>query len=277
MPSARPRCWGLIAKMFAGHEVIQRGFGGDSIIHTITSATGPDQAFCGNLAPKAAHAIVYDAVGTLIHVQPSVAHIYAAIGQRFGSRLTIEQINGRFRAAFARQERLDRDMAWRTDETRERQRWCDIVAEVLDDVADAAGCFEALFEAFGKADAWACDADAAAVIATLQTRGVKQAVASNFDGRLRGMLEAMPGLDGLTPIIISSEVGWRKPAPEFFAHLLQKLQLPARDVLFVGDDRGNDFEAARGAGMWAVLLDPARKHLDVAARLERLRDLLCRV
>ncbi len=220
------------------------------------------------------HAIVYDAVGTLIHVRPSVAHIYAEVGQRFGSRLTVEQINGRFRAAFARQEQLDRDTSWRTDEPRERQRWREIVGEVLDDVADAAGCFEALFDAFGNADAWTCDAEAATVIATFQKRGVRQAVASNFDGRLRDLLGAMPQLDVLAPIVISSEVGWRKPAPEFFAHLVDQLQLPARDILFVGDDRGNDFEAAQRAGMRALLLDPERKHLDVAERVERLADLL---
>ena len=30
-------------------------------------------------------AIVYDAVGTLIHVQPAVSAIYAEVGRRFGS------------------------------------------------------------------------------------------------------------------------------------------------------------------------------------------------
>jgi putative hydrolase of the HAD superfamily len=218
-------------------------------------------------------AIVYDAVGTLIHVQPSVAHIYATIGKRFGSRLTVAQIEDRFRAAFMRQERLDQDVGWRTDEARERQRWRAIVAEVLDDVADAAGCFEALFDAFGKAEAWTCDADAAAVIANIRERGVKQAVASNFDRRLRGVLQAMPALNGLSPIVISSEVGWRKPAPEFFAHLMDALQLPANEILFVGDDRGNDFDAARRAGMRALLLDTQNKHLDVAERVERLGGL----
>ena len=32
-------------------------------------------------------AIVYDAVGTLIHVQPAVSALYADVGQRFGSKL----------------------------------------------------------------------------------------------------------------------------------------------------------------------------------------------
>ena len=31
-------------------------------------------------------AIVYDAVGTLIHIQPAVGAIYADVGRRFGTR-----------------------------------------------------------------------------------------------------------------------------------------------------------------------------------------------
>jgi putative hydrolase of the HAD superfamily len=219
-------------------------------------------------------AIVYDAVGTLIHVKPSVAELYVQVGRRFGSGLDAAEVRRRFPAAFARQERIDREAGWRTNEMRERARWRDIVAEVLDDVTDTEGCFETLWDIFSRPDAWTHDADAAGVLATIRQRGVIQAVASNFDGRLRGLLDAMPALAGLAPIVISSEVGWRKPAPEFFDALRRALQLPAERILFVGDDRANDFDAARSAGMRALLLDPTGRHDDVAERLERLRDVL---
>jgi FMN phosphatase YigB (HAD superfamily) len=72
-------------------------------------------------------AIVYDAVGTLIHVQPSVATIYATVGRRFGSQLEPDEIRQRFHAAFSRQDRLDEQAGWRTSETRELDRWRAIV------------------------------------------------------------------------------------------------------------------------------------------------------
>src|SRR5256885_1613345 len=93
-------------------------------------------------------AIVYDAVGTLIHVKPSVAALYAEFGRRFGSRLTDDEVRQRFPVAFAQQDHLDEQAGWRTSEARERQRWRDIVTQVLDDVVDPQGCFEALFAAF---------------------------------------------------------------------------------------------------------------------------------
>lgn len=219
-------------------------------------------------------AIVYDAVGTLIHVRPSVAAIYADIAGRFGSKLEPYAIRGRFHAAFARQEAIDEQAGWRTSEVRERQRWRAIVAAVLDDVADQAGCFEALFAAFGRAEAWTSDADAAAVIEHWRNRGVRQALASNFDARLGGIIAGMPALGGLAPVLISSQVGWRKPAPAFFRAVADALGLPPGAILHVGDDRRNDFEGARQAGLQALLLDPNRQHLALGPdRLERLGDL----
>ena len=220
-------------------------------------------------------AIVYDAVGTLIHVKPSVAAVYAEVGRRFGSRLDVDVIRERFPIAFAQQDRLDEQTGWRTSEVRERQRWYSIVTQVLDDVADPLGCFEALFAVFRNPDVWCCDPEAADVLAALRCKGYRQALASNFDQRLHGIIAAMPPMRCLERIIISSEVGWRKPAPEFFTKLEDTMQLPPSAILFVGDDRTNDYEATRRAGMRGLLLDPQGRHPEIGSdRLDRLGTLL---
>jgi putative hydrolase of the HAD superfamily len=220
-------------------------------------------------------AIVYDAVGTLLHVQPSVAAVYADIGRRFGSQLGDAEVGRRFRDAFSRQERLDREAGWRTSEARERERWQAIVADVLSDADDSAGCFASLYDHFASPAAWRCDPDAAVVLAALRKQGFRQALASNFDRRLRGVIADMAPFASIDEIVISSEVGWRKPAAEFFAALMDRLHLSADAILFIGDDRHNDYEAARRAGMPARLLDPLGRHHDVGAdRLEGLTGLL---
>lgn len=218
-------------------------------------------------------AIVYDAVGTLIHVQPSVASIYAEFGKRFGSQLRADEIRRRFHAAFARQDQLDQEAGWRTSEPREKERWRQIVAEVLDDVNDPA-CFPALYDTFARPDVWACDTDAVTVLTHFHGQGIRQAMASNFDRRLRGVIEPMPVARYLESIFISSEIGWRKPAPEFFAHVAESLRLPTNAILFVGDDRVNDYDAALKAGMRALLLDPGKKHDVGLNRIERLSEVM---
>ncbi len=72
-------------------------------------------------------------------------------------------------------------------------------------------------------------------------------------------------------LMISSEIGWRKPAREFFYLLTGTLALPARDVLYIGDDLVNDFEGARDARLRALLFDPRGRHS--ALKLNRLGKL----
>src|SRR5438045_9414948 len=106
------------------------------------------------LQPSAtSRALFFDAVGTLIHPDPPAPVVYTVIGSRFGSRLTAADIAPRFRAAFAREEAIDRAQGLRTNEEREVRRWRDIVATVFDDGTGLPGCFEARFAHFARPDA----------------------------------------------------------------------------------------------------------------------------
>jgi len=57
-------------------------------------------------------------------------------------------------------------------------------------------------------------------------------------------------------VLISSEVGWRKPAAAFFAALCRQADAPPEAILYVGDDRANDYDGTRAAGLQALLVDP---------------------
>jgi putative hydrolase of the HAD superfamily len=110
---------------------------------------------------------------------------------------------------------------------------------------------------------------------TLHSRGLKLAIASNFDTRLRPVLEGFAKSRYLDQIVISSEVGWRKPAPQFFEELARRMQCQPAEILFVGDHLNNDYEGAQAAGLRAVLLDPAGKQLGSPwRRISTLSDLL---
>jgi putative hydrolase of the HAD superfamily len=206
------------------------------------------------MIPRDVRAVFFDAVGTLIHPEPPAPAVYVAVARSLGSRLTETEIAVRFRAAFAREEALDLANGLRTSEERERRRWRHIVAAVLPDVCDGERCFEELFAHFARPDAWRCDPQAAAVVAELERRGYVLGMASNYDSRLRAVAGGLPELRPLRHLVISSEVGWRKPAPEFFAALCQRTGLSPDEILLVGDDRVNDYEGATAAGLRAVLV-----------------------
>ncbi|MGE3809774.1 MAG: HAD-IA family hydrolase [Gemmataceae bacterium] len=202
-------------------------------------------------------AVVFDAVGTLLLVEPPAGEVYYEVGKRHGSKLPRAEVVRRFAEVFAAEEEHDRVGGLRTSEERELERWRNIVAHVLDDVADPAACFEEMFRHFALPGAWRVPAGAACLLAKLDRLGYRLALASNFDSRLRSVVAGLPELAVLDRLVISSEIGWRKPAPEFFAELSRLLATPACRILLVGDDPVNDFEGAVRAGLQALLLDPA--------------------
>src|SRR5206468_12322464 len=102
-------------------------------------------------------AVVFDAVGTLITPDPPAPVVYAEIGRKYGSRLDLDVITARFRAAFRAEEEIDRAAGWRTDESREERRWRSIVAATLGDVSDTEACFRELWQHFARPTAWQCD------------------------------------------------------------------------------------------------------------------------
>jgi putative hydrolase of the HAD superfamily len=219
-------------------------------------------------------AVVFDAVGTLIHPGPPAAVVYAEVGRRFGSRLTPAEVRPRFTAAFDRQEQLDLAAGLRTSEERELRRWRAIVAEVLADVTAPDACFKELYQHFARPEAWRCKPGTAAVLEALAGRGHVLALASNYDHRLRSVFAGLPELRHVRQVVISSEVGWRKPAPEFFAAVCRAVGLPAARVLHVGDDVRNDYNGATAAGLRAVLFDPDDRDRGPPPTIGSLAELL---
>ena len=147
---------------------------------------------------------------------------------------------------------------------------------MIDDCGDdSAGLFQALYDHFALPTAWGCNADAAAVLASLKQRGFVVGMASNFDHRLRPIAAGLPHLAGRDHLWISSEIGWKKPARGLFHEVSRTLEMESGHILFVGDDRTNDYNGATAVGMPSLLLDPrGRSDLPEKRRISRLADLL---
>ena len=107
---------------------------------------------------------------------------------------------------------------------------------------------------FAQPPAWACYPDVAPCLEWLQESGIAWGIASNFDCRLRAVVAGTPLLRNCHFLAISSEIGWRKPAAEFFAALPAITGLPLARLLLVGNDEANDLEGGDAAGLTAVLL-----------------------
>ena len=93
-------------------------------------------------------------------------------------------------------------------------------------------------------------------IARLREAGYRLCVASNFDARLRRVAEGLPDLEAWgDAIVVSSEVGYRKPHRRFYEAACTRLGLPPARVVCVGDDLENDFKGPTRAGLLAALIE----------------------
>jgi putative hydrolase of the HAD superfamily len=198
--------------------------------------------------------VLFDAVGTLIHPDPPVANAYHAAGQRFGSRLSINEIHERFAAALA----ANYSGGGPTSEDHEHVRWRSIVSEVMHDVASAReAIFEHLWEHFAKPQHWRLYDDVPETLSELRRRGFQLGIASNFDNRLRGIVEGHSALKHCAEVFVSSDVGFTKPDPRFFRAIESRLGVDSAQLALVGDDEVSDVQGATSAGWQAVRLDRA--------------------
>jgi putative hydrolase of the HAD superfamily len=201
-------------------------------------------------------AIVFDAVGTLIEPSSPVADVYAAAAMRQRISLARSVVAARFRQHFSADQAGEDAETLRTDEACERRRWRRIVGDVMPELPDPESAFEELWAHFGRAEAWTCFDDVVPALQAIQKTGIPLGIGSNFDGRLRsvvtGLAELAPCSDAL---VISSEVGFRKPHPRFFAAVCERFRVPAERILVVGDDPHVDALGATRSGLRGLWLD----------------------
>jgi putative hydrolase of the HAD superfamily len=144
--------------------------------------------------------------------------------------------------------------------------WRELVGHVFDQVApsvrelDRDNFFEVAYEHFAEAGVWELYPEVPEVLEQLR-RSFQLAVISNFDGRLRFILQHLGISNYFSYIFISSELGADKPDPEIFRHALKIMHLNADEVLHVGDDPERDWSAAKEAGLLVFQLDRPKNSL----------------
>ena len=85
-----------------------------------------------------------------------------------------------------------------------------------------------------------------AVLEELRARGLPLVVCSNWDWDLEPAVDEAGLIDLVDVLVSSAWAGARKPHPRIFRHTLEKIDVAAADVLFVGDTWGPDVEGPAG-------------------------------
>ena len=209
-------------------------------------------------------AILFDAAGTLFYLTKTVGDHYAYVGREVGLELDAQKLESAFHSAWQQMPR--RPAIDGPRENDDKGWWRQLVGRVFDQVApplselDRDNFFEIAYEHFAEAGVWKLSPEVLDVLEQLRER-FQLAVISNFDGRLRLILQNL-GISKYFPnVFISSELGADKPDPEIFRRALKLMHLNANEVLHVGDDPERDWKAAKEAGLLVFQLDRPKNSL----------------
>jgi len=216
--------------------------------------------------------IFFDAAGTLVRLAQSVGHNYSLVGKSIGLELDPHELDKAFalvwkqmpvRAAISR-PREDDDKEW----------WRHFVNRVLNEVAlemkdlDRDNFFELAYEHFAEPGVWELYPEVAEVLDALHGR-FDLSVVSNFDGRLRVILEHLGVSKYFRHIFLSSELGADKPDPLIFSRAIEVSGFEPNEILHAGDDPKRDWAAAKKAGLEVFKLDRKKNSLlDLLSALE---------
>jgi putative hydrolase of the HAD superfamily len=198
-------------------------------------------------------AVLFDALGTLVELQPPWPLLRTALAVR-GVDVDSEQAKRAMLAEMAYYRSHHTEGSDTESLAGLRERCAAVLVEHLPSAAGELRPAE-LVEALMESIRFQPYPDAAPALGRLRHLGVRTAIVSNWDVSLRRILGEI-GLGGLVDdIVVSAEAGVAKPDPGIFEAALRRLRCPARSALFVGDSPETDIAGAQRAGMRAVLID----------------------
>lgn len=198
-------------------------------------------------------AILLDALGTLVALEPPAPRLRAELARRFGLEVS-EADAARAIAAEIGYYRAH------LDEGRDepalaalRHRCADVLRCALPDGA-ARLELDQLVEALLASLRFTAFPDVRPALESARGRGQRLVVVSNWDVSLVGVLrrlELEPLLDG---VVTSAGAGARKPSPAIFGQGLAVAGVRPDDAIHIGDTLDEDVAGARAAGIEAVLI-----------------------
>jgi putative hydrolase of the HAD superfamily len=209
-------------------------------------------------------AISFDAVGTLFYLTKTVGDHYAYVGRKVGLDLDAQNLERAFHSAW--KQMPQRAPIDRPRENDDKDWWRELVNRVLEHVApslsefDRDNFFEIAYEHFAEAGVWELYPEVRGVLEELKPR-FQLAVISNFDGRLRLILQHLAMSKFFANVFISSEIGADKPDAEIYRRAARLMNLRPNEILHVGDDPERDWNGAGAAGLSVFQLNRLQNSL----------------
>ena len=206
---------------------------------------------------EAVRAVTIDAAGTLLRPYPSVGATYAEVLRKHGASADGVEVEKRFRRAFA--EVRSNQVSFIGEE---QFFWREVVrlsVEGLCPEEELGAVFTELWELYATGEVWKPAEGAAETLGVLRERGLRLALLSNNDSRVRNVLDDLGLSSCFDDLLLSSELGLEKPDAAIFRKAEEVLAVDPSEALHLGDSLKADVEGALFAGWRAAWFSPNGK------------------
>ena len=198
--------------------------------------------------------IVFDLIGTLIHIKPKKDLMVQSLKERvYNEGVAGQNFDMIYQKIFEKHQRT------RVSELKEIDN-CTLISQVLDEMGAhhfkqsiTLRCVSAYFKPY--LDSIMILKGTREVLKNLSIK-YSLGIITNFtcSNIVRRALKKTRISDYFNHVIISCEEGWRKPHPAIFNAYLKKTKLEADEIALVGDDPIRDIQGARNIGMKTILI-----------------------
>jgi putative hydrolase of the HAD superfamily len=188
-------------------------------------------------------AVLLDALGTLVELEPPAGRLAAAIG----GGISLERAERAMRAEMAYYRAHSHEGSDPASLAELRVR----AGKVLSDELGV----EVPVETMMAAIRFRAYPDSAPALSELRGRGLRLVCVSNWDCSLPDVLAGVDLADALDDVVASATAGARKPNPEIFELALARAGSEPGAALVVGDTPEEDLAGAEAAGIRALLID----------------------
>jgi putative hydrolase of the HAD superfamily len=198
-------------------------------------------------------AILLDALGTLVALEPPAPRLRAELIERFGLEIS-EADAARAIAAEIAYYRAHLDEGRDDASLASLRRRC---AEVLRSALPGEGAdleLDPLVEALLASLHFTAFGDVVPALRLAREQGQRLVVVSNWDVSLIGVLRRLELEPLLDAIVTSAVAGVRKPSPAIFERALGLAGVGAGEAIHVGDTLDEDVAGARAAGIEPILI-----------------------
>jgi putative hydrolase of the HAD superfamily len=201
--------------------------------------------------------VTFDAAGTLIRLVRPPGVIYAEVAQLFGFSLDPDRVQEAFRSTWGTFAPPTECAGPVPDD--DREWWRGLVVRTMElagyRIEPFDDYFKTVYQFFARPGVWELWPDVPLVMTELTRLKIRLGIISNFDRRLYEIFAHLGIRETFEHMIISSEIGVRKPAARIFKEAAQRFDVNVSEILHVGDELESDFAGARAAGLDALLVN----------------------